>query len=273
MRHCQARLGHGGIALSQAFAPSATVSTWPTRRDALPPLGSFPATTRSARPSPPRLARVDSGALPREEARALGLMRRVFSRDLGTVTPPSTASSQETKPSCTYGDDPDSLSSALYACYGWAQSHVVVGTDTLDRLSILGSLGRTEDPARRRELFLALEPVWRSVNSDNGPASPTRAPDRAESRSERRRQRHVRDTATRVQARGRSRDVDHRFARANWLPSRSSTSLLAATCERARDSSRYEAVRNWVLSVEARSRTWTTASSTLCRTSTTRSCR
>ena len=124
----------------------------------------------------PHLAQVDSGALPQEEARALGLMRRVFSRDLGTVTPSSTASSQETKPSCTYGDDPDSLSSALYACYGWAQSHVVVGTDTLDRLSILGSLGRTEDPARRRELFLALEPVWRSVNSDNGPASPARAP-------------------------------------------------------------------------------------------------
>jgi len=122
----------------------------------------------------PRLAQVDSGALPQEEARALGLMRRVSSRDLGKVTPPSTASSQETKPSCTYGDDPDSLSSALYACYGWAQSHVVVGTDTLDRLSILGSLGRTEDPARRRELFLALEPVWRSVNADNGPVSPYR---------------------------------------------------------------------------------------------------
>ena len=46
--------------------------------------------------------------------------------------------------------------------------------DTLDRLSILGTIGRTEDAARRRELFLALEPVWRSVNADDGSASPYR---------------------------------------------------------------------------------------------------
>jgi hypothetical protein len=46
--------------------------------------------------------------------------------------------------------------------------------DTLDRLSILGALGRTESPDVRRKLFLGLEPVWRSVNRDNRPASPYR---------------------------------------------------------------------------------------------------
>ena len=55
-----------------------------------------------------------------------------------------------------------------------AQSHVVLGADTLDRLSILGALGSTDDAARRRALFLALEPVWRSINGDGGPGSPYR---------------------------------------------------------------------------------------------------
>ncbi|HEX7336717.1 MAG TPA: hypothetical protein VF252_05870, partial [Gemmatimonadales bacterium] len=42
------------------------------------------------------------------------------------------------------------------------------------RLSILGALGRTDNPDQRRWLFLALDPVWRSINRDNGPASPYR---------------------------------------------------------------------------------------------------
>ena len=117
---------------------------------------------------------MDSSALAPEDGRALSIMRKVLSRDLGAVVPSASASEAEAIPSCTYKDDPDSLSSALYACYGWAQSHVVTGTDTLDRLSILGALGRTEDPTWRRELFLSLEPVWRSVNADNGPTSPYR---------------------------------------------------------------------------------------------------
>jgi hypothetical protein len=121
----------------------------------------------------PRLSAVDSASLGREDARALGLMRKVFSRDLGPVSPPA-AAEPAAAPACNYRDDPDSLSAALYACYGWAQSHVAVGSDTLDRLTILGSLGRTEDSVRRRELFLALDPVWRTVNADDGPSSPYR---------------------------------------------------------------------------------------------------
>ncbi len=122
----------------------------------------------------PRLAALDSASLNPEDARALGTMRTVFSRDLGPVAAPATASEPAAAPSCTYGDNADSVSAALYACYGWAQSHVVVDGDTLDRLTVLGTLGQTEDVARRRELFLSLEPVWHSVNADNGPASPYR---------------------------------------------------------------------------------------------------
>ncbi len=46
--------------------------------------------------------------------------------------------------------------------------------DTVDRLTILSALGRSDDPDRRRRLFLALDPVWRSVNRNNEASSPYR---------------------------------------------------------------------------------------------------
>jgi hypothetical protein len=130
-----------------------------------------------------RLAELDSSALKGDDARALATMRRTLARDLDSMSgPASELAGESTQPECSY--DPggiartpgglDSLRRRLYACYGWAQSHVVLGRDTLDRLTVLGALSRTRDPARRRQLFLALDPVWRSVNGDNGPASPYR---------------------------------------------------------------------------------------------------
>jgi hypothetical protein len=68
----------------------------------------------------------------------------------------------------------DSLTTRTFACYGAAARRIVVDHDTLDRLSILGLLGRTDDSARRRRLFLALAPVWRSVNGDDSAGSPYR---------------------------------------------------------------------------------------------------
>jgi hypothetical protein len=136
------------------------------------------------------LSAVDSSALGAVDARALGVMRQTMSRDLGplalpgAVTTTSSGHSQapEPRPECAYDPDSiargthglDSLRARIYACYGWAQSHVAAGDDTLDRLTILGALGHTDDAVRRRRLFLALEPVWRSVNGDGGAASPYR---------------------------------------------------------------------------------------------------
>ena len=130
------------------------------------------------------LAAVDSAALNVDDTRALGIMRRTLVRDLGPV-PPANASqgvAAETPPACDYDagavaaarNGLDSLRNRIYACYGWAQSHLTIEGDTLDRLSILGALGRTESSDTRRKLFLGLGPVWRSVNRDNGPASPYR---------------------------------------------------------------------------------------------------
>ena len=129
------------------------------------------------------LMRVDSAALRPEDARALGIMRTALSRDLGPLSAPdSSAGPSPGRPDCGYdartlaqGEDGlDSLRSRMYSCYAWAQSHIVVAGDTTDRLSVLSRLGHTEDPGRRRDLFLSLAPVWRSVNGDNSTGSPYR---------------------------------------------------------------------------------------------------
>ena len=130
------------------------------------------------------LTRLDSAALRSDDARALGVMRRTLALDLGRLDPPAppAAATDHQQPNCKY--DPavvlegrnglDSLRRRMYRCYAWAQSHVTVDGDTLDRLSVLGALGRTESAQRRQQLFLALDPVWRSVNRGNDAGSPYR---------------------------------------------------------------------------------------------------
>ncbi len=130
------------------------------------------------------LADVDSAVLPSGDARALGVMRRTLATDLGPIDPPAASAPvvDNRQPDCDYEPSVilaarnglDSLRRRIYACYSWAQSHVPVGIDTLDRLSILGALGRTESVERRRELFLALAPVWHSMNGGNEAGSPYR---------------------------------------------------------------------------------------------------
>ena len=71
-------------------------------------------------------------------------------------------------------DSLETLTEHVFECYGRAAQRIIVEGDTLDRLTIFGLLGRTDDVARRRRLFLALEPVWRSVNGDDSPGSPFR---------------------------------------------------------------------------------------------------
>jgi hypothetical protein len=131
----------------------------------------------------PRLSGIDSSALAGEDRRALAVMRTTLERDLTPVSGTFEAGhAAESQPDCRYdaraiaaaANALDSLRSRIYACYGWAQHHVVVDRDTLDRLTVLGALGRTDDPEQRRRLFLALDPVWRTVNGDNRPESPYR---------------------------------------------------------------------------------------------------
>lgn len=51
---------------------------------------------------------------------------------------------------------------------------VEVGARTVERPEVLARLATEPDPAARRRLFLALEPVWRAVDGVGGPDSPYR---------------------------------------------------------------------------------------------------
>src|SRR5262249_13646949 len=60
------------------------------------------------------------------------------------------------------------------AAYTAAAERIPFRGETLNRLAVLDRVSRTSDPVERRELFLSLGPTWRSVNGDDGPASPYR---------------------------------------------------------------------------------------------------
>lgn len=71
------------------------------------------------------------------------------------------------------------LRAQTYARYGEAARAVHVGGDVLDRLTVLTRLAQEPDPARRRELFLGLAPMWATVNGDGSADSPYRVLARA----------------------------------------------------------------------------------------------
>jgi hypothetical protein len=191
-----------------------------------------------------QLSAVDSSVLGDNDDRALDIMRQTLSRDLGPLTLPSAATTTsggltptpEPRPACGYDPDSiartthglDSLRARIYACYGWAQSHVVAGHDTLDRLTILGALGHTDEAARRRELFLRLEPVWRSVNGDGGNASSYR-----------------RLIALEVQTRGAGEPPTAAQARASGVPPDSLEPWLLAILGTWRDATPDSLVEPW----------------------------
>jgi hypothetical protein len=183
-----------------------------------------------------RLAAVDSAALRADDRRALGVMRRTLVSALAPISPAGdrTAAAAEQRPDCEY--DPgliarsvrgaDSLRARIYACYGWAQHHVLVGADTLDRLTVFAELARTEDRDQRRRLFLALDPVWRSVNRDNGPASPYR-------------------TLIALDSRARDRDAIERDARLAGVPPDSVEPWLLAILAAWRDAAPDSLIEPW----------------------------
>jgi hypothetical protein len=113
------------------------------------------------------------------DSAALAVMRDAWA---STLAPDSATRIEASNSSCDYSADSlaalpageDSLRARALACYARATESIVVDGDTLNRLAVLGTLGQTDDPARRERLFRALEPVWRSVNGDDTPSSPYR---------------------------------------------------------------------------------------------------
>ncbi len=68
------------------------------------------------------------------------------------------------------------LQRRLEACYTAAAGAIDAGDGTaLTRAQVLERLGAEPEGARRRDLFLALGPLWRAVNGDDADGSPYRA--------------------------------------------------------------------------------------------------
>ena len=128
------------------------------------------------------LRAVVPSSLAPEDRRALDIMTRTLERDLPPKLTSATDSTTADSVDCRYNADTlatgskgrDVLAERMYACYGIAARHVEFRGQVLDRLTVLGMLARTDDAEVRRQLFLALSPVWRSVNGDDGPTSPYR---------------------------------------------------------------------------------------------------
>ena len=66
------------------------------------------------------------------------------------------------------------LTRRTMAGYSAAADSIDIGEATVGRLDVLGRLATEPDPDRRRALFMALEPMWRTVDGDGGPTSPFR---------------------------------------------------------------------------------------------------
>lgn len=75
--------------------------------------------------------------------------------------------------------DMHTLASETYARFGVAAGALDYRGQKLDRLTVLARLATEPDPALRRELFLALQPAWQSIDGNTGGASPWRALNRA----------------------------------------------------------------------------------------------
>lgn len=122
------------------------------------------------RPGGARLSGDDARA-----ERAIRAWRRRAPRGDGTST---AEAGDPVAPGCrppTAADSTvDGLEAAIFACYSVAAGSIVVGADTLDRLSILSRLGTTDDRTRREALFRALDQVWSSVNGHDEPDAPYR---------------------------------------------------------------------------------------------------
>lgn len=147
------------------------------------PVDSLAARYREARARlVEALGAVDTTALAGDDLRAGRTIFAVLGESLGENPRPAVADADEPELECAYQAEellaqPDGrrrLTSRILGCYGRAARDIRYQGRRLDRLTIFGLLGTTDDRAERRRLFLALEPVWRSVNGDGGAGSPWR---------------------------------------------------------------------------------------------------
>jgi hypothetical protein len=116
------------------------------------------------------LEHVAADELGDEDVRALTAMQQWVSEALRTQ------GRQQAADGAPKGSDPtddlERISRRIMDRYSAAQSAVDVGGSSLTRLAVLGELAMEPSSVRRRELFIALQPVWHSIDGDADSTSP-----------------------------------------------------------------------------------------------------
>lgn len=117
------------------------------------------------------LAQVSSAKLSASDARAIALMRKaVEAAQSAGSTQPAGRCQDAQRTDLTY----PALHDALYACFVEIGGNLQFEGQKLDRLTAMEMLGRIAEPQRRKALFLAMNPLWTSINGNDQPDSPYR---------------------------------------------------------------------------------------------------
>jgi hypothetical protein len=120
------------------------------------------------------LSEEDDATLVRSDVVARATLRKEAA-DLADQVSDSANTGNSDHSACPpHGTSLSDLTTTVMACYGREANRIMLDGETLTRLEVLGRIPRTADAARRKRLFRSLEPLWRSVNGDDGPESPYR---------------------------------------------------------------------------------------------------
>jgi len=116
------------------------------------------------------LLQISDKKLTKEDARALTLMRAAISNSGDSSAKAKLHCKDTTRTDLTYSQ----LSQALYSCFEEVGNHLQYEGKRLTRGGAFGKLEKENDSARRKAIFLALQPLYQAINGDNRPDSPYR---------------------------------------------------------------------------------------------------
>ena len=116
------------------------------------------------------LATLSEEKLSAENRRALASMRAGILSHTGSSLAPAGNCADAGR----VGANENELRVALYACFSSVGDSVQFEGRSYSRVGALQLLEHIEEPARRRTLFIAMEPLWHAVNGDNTNESPYR---------------------------------------------------------------------------------------------------
>lgn len=136
------------------------LATWRSARD---------AAVADVRRELPRVA--PAALASAEDRRARELIARSIDTVAGSLGLAPTAHCRDVQRRDT---DAAALRAALYACFDEHARAIPFEGRELTRLATFHELARVEPAARRRELFLAMQPLWHALNGRNEPDSPYR---------------------------------------------------------------------------------------------------